>query len=88
MDDEELRRLDNYFTRTRLALYYAQTGRDEEARAEIAKVLQLNPDMNLETWEKAQFFKNKDWLERDLADLRRVGLPEKASQTTITDKEN
>jgi len=85
---EELRRLDNYFTRTRLALYYAQTGRDEEARAEIAKVLQLKPDMNLEIWEKAQFFKNKDWLERDLADLRRVGLPEKASQTTLTDKEN
>ena len=85
---EELRRLDNYFTRTRLALYYAQTGRDEEARAEIAKVLQLRPDMNLEIWEKAQFFKNKEWLERDLADLRRVGLPEKASQKAPTDKEN
>ena len=85
---EELRRLDQYFTRTRLALYYAQTGRDEEARAEIAKALQLNPDMNLEIWEKAQFFKNKDWLERDLADLRRVGLPEKALQTKLTDKEN
>ena len=76
---EELRRLDNYFTRTRLALYYAQIGRDEEARAEITQVLQLKPDMNLQIWEKAQFFKNKDWLERDLADLRRVGLPEKAS---------
>ena len=85
---EELRRLDNYFTRTRLALYYAQTGRDEEARAEIAKVLQLRPDMNLEIWEKAQFFKNKDWLERDLADLRRVGLPEKTTQKTPTGKEN
>lgn len=85
---EELRRLDQYFTRTRLALYYAQTGRDEEARAEIVKVLQLNPDMDLEIWEKAQFFKNKDWLERDLADLRRVGLPEKALQTPSSDKEN
>ena len=75
---EELHRLDNYFTRTRLALYYAQTGRDEEARTEITKVLQLKPDMNLQIWENAQFFKNKSWLERDLADLRRVGLPEKA----------
>ena len=85
---EELRRLDNYFTRTRLALYYAQTGRDEEARAEIAKVLQLRPDMNLETWEKAQFFKNKEWIERDLNDLRRVGLPEIASEKAPTNKEN
>ena len=85
---EELRRLDNYFTRTRLALYYAQTGRDEEARTEIAKVLQLNPNMNLQIWENAQFFKNRDWLERDLADLRRVGLPENAQQLPPSDKEN
>ena len=85
---EELRRHDHFFTRTRLALYYAQTGRDQEAREEITKVLQLKPNMNLQIWKKAQFFKNKDWLERDLADLKRVGLPEKAAQTTMTDKDN
>ena len=73
---EELRRLDNYFTRTRLALYYAQTGRDEEARAEIERVLRAKPDMNLKIWANAQFFKDPSQLERDLADLRRVGLPE------------
>ena len=83
---EELRRHDHFFTRTRLALYYAQTGRDQEAREEITKVLQLKPNMNLQIWKKAQFFKNKDWLERDLADLKRVGLPEKTSQTTATNK--
>jgi hypothetical protein len=44
--------------------------------------------MNLQIWKKAQFFKNKDWLERDLADLRRVGLPDKESQTNVTDEEN
>jgi len=74
---EELRRLDNYFTRTRLALYYAQTGRDEEARAEIARVLSAKPNMNLKIWANAQFFKDRSRLERDVADLRRVGLPEK-----------
>ncbi len=74
---EELRRLDNYFTRTRLALYYAQTGLDEQARAEIARVLELRTDMNLDIWANAQFFKDQAQLERDLADLRRVGLPEK-----------
>jgi len=73
---EELRRLDNYFTRTRLALYYAQTGRDEEARAEIARVLSAKPNMNLKIWANAQFFKDRSQLERDVADLRRVGLPE------------
>ena len=74
---EELRRLDNYFTRTRLALYYAQTGRDKEARTEISRALELRPDMNLDIWANAQFFKDQAQLERDLADLRRVGLPEK-----------
>ena len=87
---EELRRLDNYFTRTRLALYYAQTGRDEEAQLEIAKVLQLKPGMNLEIWKNAQFFKNKEWLERDLNDLKRVGLPEPdgTPQAVPNDKED
>ena len=75
---EELHRLDHYFTRTRLALYYSQTGRDKQAREEITRVLRAKPDMNLHIWENAQFFKDKSWLERDLADLRRVGLPEKA----------
>jgi len=73
---EELRRLDHYFTHTRLALYYAQSGRDEEARAEIARVLRAKPDMNLKIWANANFFKDPSRLERDLADLRRVGLPE------------
>jgi adenylate cyclase len=74
---EELRRLDHFFTRTRLALYYAQSSRDEEARAEIARVLSAKPSMNLKIWANAQFFKDPSRLERDLADLRRVGLPEK-----------
>jgi TolB-like protein/class 3 adenylate cyclase/Tfp pilus assembly protein PilF len=74
--EEVLRRLDHFFTRTRLALYYAQSGRDEEARAEIARVLRASPDMNLQYWANAQFFKAPAQLERDLADLRRVGLPE------------
>ena len=74
---EELRRLDMFFTRTRLALYYAQSGRDGEARAEIARVLRAKPDMNLKIWANANFFKDPSRLERDLADLRRVGLPEK-----------
>ena len=85
---EELRRLDNYFTRTRLALYYAQTGRDEETRDEIVRVLRAKPDMNLEIWANAQFFKDSSQLERDLADLRRVGLPEKPKGPLPPDKQN
>jgi adenylate cyclase len=73
---EYLRRLDHFFTRTRLALYYAQSGRDEEARAEIERVLQAKPDMNLRYWANAQFFKDPAQTEHDLADLRRVGLPD------------
>ena len=74
--EEELRRLDNFWGRTRLALYYAQTGRDEEASAEIVRLLRAKPDMTLKIWANAQFFKDRSRLERDLADLRRVGLPE------------
>jgi adenylate cyclase len=85
---EELRRLDNYFTRTRLALYYAQTGRDDKARAEIARVLELRPDMNLDIWANAQFFKDQSQLERDLSDLRRVGLPEKTPLPLPAAKQN
>jgi adenylate cyclase len=73
---EEIRRLDHFFGRTRLALTYAQAGRDEEARAEIARVLKAKPDMTLKIWANAQFYKDPSQLERDLADLRRVGLPE------------
>ena len=62
--------------RTRLALTYAQSGRDEEARAEIARLLRAKPDMTLEIWANAQYYKDSSQLERDLADLRRVGLPE------------
>ncbi len=76
---EELRRLDNFIGRTRLALTYAQSGRDEEARAEIARVLSAKPDMTLRIWANAQSYKDSSQLERDLADLRRVGLPEKSS---------
>ena len=75
--NEELRRLDNFFGRTRLALTYAQSGRDAEARAEIARVLSAKPDMTLSIWANAQSYKDSSQLERDLADLRRVGLPEK-----------
>lgn len=73
---EELRRLDMFFTRTRLALYYAQSGKDDLARVEIDRVLQAKPDMNLQYWANAQYFKDPAQNRRDMADLRRVGLPE------------
>lgn len=73
---EELRRLEMFFTRTRLALYYAQSGKDDLARAEIERVLQVKPDMNLRYWANAQYFKDPAQNQRDMADLRRVGLPE------------
>lgn len=73
---EELRRLDQFFTRTRLALYYAQSGQDEKARAEIARVLQAKPDMNIRMWVNAQYFKDPKQNKRDAADLKRVGLTE------------
>ncbi len=36
----------------------------------------MNPDMTLRSWANAQYFRDPARLERDLADLRRAGLPE------------
>jgi adenylate cyclase len=55
-----------------LAIAYTEVGRDQDARAEVAKVLQLNPHFTLpqiELWNE-----NIAWARRIDADLRRTGL--------------
>ncbi len=73
---EELRRRDDFLTRTRLALYYAQSGREDLAKAEIGKVLEAQPKMTLANWAEAQYFQDPAQLAADLAALKQAGLPE------------
>lgn len=72
---EELRRIDNVPARIRLAMYYAQAGNQELARAEIRKVLNEQPKTTLASWVQMQRFKDPVQLEEDLVALENAGLP-------------
>jgi adenylate cyclase len=57
-----------------LAACYAELGRLEEARAEVAEGLRLNPNASLEVIKQNAPYKNPADLERFLAALRKAGL--------------
>ncbi len=57
-----------------LAMDYIELGREEEARAEAAEVLRINPNFSLELFKQRVPAKDQTWLKRRLADLRRAGL--------------
>ncbi len=58
----------------RLAASYAQLGRLDEARAQVAEVLKINPDFSIPTFTKTQTYKNPTDLEHFLDGLRIAGL--------------
>jgi adenylate cyclase len=57
-----------------LATIYSELGREEEARAEAAEVLRINPKYSLEVWRQRSPYKDPAVLERMLAALRKAGL--------------
>jgi tetratricopeptide (TPR) repeat protein len=57
-----------------LAVIYSELGREEEARAEAAEVLRLNPKFSLEVWRQRNPYKDPAVLERMVAALRKAGL--------------
>lgn len=61
-----------------LAVNYAQVGRLEDARAALAKFVEIEPQTTLELAAETMPFKRKEDLERFLDGLRKAGLPEKA----------
>jgi TolB-like protein/Tfp pilus assembly protein PilF len=60
-----------------LAVTYIHLGREEEARAEAAEVLRINPKFTLERMAKTSPLKDKAELERNIDALRKAGLPDK-----------
>jgi adenylate cyclase len=58
----------------RLAASYAQLGRLDEARAQAAEALKLDPDFSIATFTKTQSYKNPTDLEHYLDGLRKAGL--------------
>jgi TolB-like protein/cytochrome c-type biogenesis protein CcmH/NrfG len=59
-----------------LTISLIEVGREEDARAQAAEVLRLNPDFSLEKYAGALTYKDPAHSERGLAALRKAGLPE------------
>jgi adenylate cyclase len=61
-----------------LACAYAQLGQLEEARAEAAEILRINPEFTIEQWKRGfNFYKNPKDAEHRIDGLRKAGLPER-----------
>jgi adenylate cyclase len=66
---------DNLYSHAMLASTYATVGRDEEAHAEAAEVLKIDPHFSSERFVNAFLVKrNKKLLDETLNDLRKAGL--------------
>jgi len=64
----------NLFTHIRLAAIYSLLGREEEAHAETAEVLKINPKFSLEHFSKTIPFKNQSDTDYLINALRKAGL--------------
>ena len=65
---------DTFYVRLFAAAVYSLAGRDEEARAEAAEVLRLNPKFSLERWEKSLRYKDQKDQEQFISALSKAGL--------------
>ena len=59
-----------------LVIIFSELERMDEARAEIARLLEAHPEFTISDWSKTQFYKNPARLNADMSALRRAGLPE------------
>ena len=65
---------DSFYAHLELAAVYSLSGRDEEARAEAAEVLRINPKFSLEEWEKSLTVEDQEVQERYIDALRKAGI--------------
>jgi TolB-like protein/Tfp pilus assembly protein PilF len=65
---------DDQFQRTMLAWSYIYAGREEDARAQAAEVLRINPRFTIEQWAKAYPHIDRAVTERHMEALRKAGL--------------
>ena len=60
--------------RMMMTVVYSLSGRDEEARAEAAEVLRIQPKFTLEKFKKKLTYKREEDREKFLGALRKAGL--------------
>jgi Flp pilus assembly protein TadD len=58
-----------------LAIAYVRLGRIADARAEVGKMLKINPAITVQTWRLGYSFRDPSILERHAVDLLQAGLP-------------
>lgn len=63
------------FAHVGLAATYSMMGREQEARAEAAEVLRINPKFSLDYWARAMsFYKDQSVIDNVVGALRKAGL--------------
>ena len=65
---------DNIFAHLSLAATYSMMGREQEARAEAAEVLRLNPKFSVDSYAKRLMFKDQSVTDNFVDALRKAGL--------------
>ncbi len=65
---------DSLLDRMMMTVVYSLSGRNEEARAEAAEVLRIQPKLSLEKFEKKLTYKKKTDREKFIGALRKAGL--------------
>jgi len=65
---------DNFLAHLGLAFNYSMMGREQEARAEAAEVLRLNPKFSLDNYARVLPYKDQARIDRFVEALRKVGL--------------
>jgi tetratricopeptide (TPR) repeat protein len=72
---ETLEQADFLDTPLLLATAYVHQNRISDARAEVAKMLKVNPAITLQSWRQGYSFRDPAVLDRVADDLARAGLP-------------
>ena len=67
---------DDQWSHVWLASAYAQSGQVEQARAEVAEVMRINPGFTIESAKRVVVYKDPDDVEHRLDGMRKAGLPE------------
>jgi tetratricopeptide (TPR) repeat protein len=70
------RQADYWYAYLGLAWSYHFLGREDEARAAVKEVLNLNPDFSIKLLKKIAPYKNQAELERVVEASRKLGVPE------------
>ena len=64
------------YSHSYLAANYMLIGRENEARTEIVKALEIDPKLSSEAYRKGDLYKESDYLNRLIGAMRKAGLPD------------